>query len=109
MLEANVLPRTASELPRVDESFHEYLVALSANAYIREFLDRQGRYYRLLFRWEDQDRSVAVQTVRQHRQILQAILNRDQSAAAKALSHHILNNHPILSQIPAALDGDSPA
>jgi DNA-binding GntR family transcriptional regulator len=100
MLDANVLPDSPSGSPQVDESFHEYLIGLSGNVYIKDFLDRQGRYYQLLFRWEDQARAVAIQTVRQHRQILEAILAHDWPVARKALSHHILNNHPILSQIP---------
>jgi DNA-binding GntR family transcriptional regulator len=83
----------------VDESLHEYLISTADNAYIRDFFDRQGRYYRLLFQWEDHDRSVAIETMRQHREVLTALLEKNWSAARKALSHHIRDNHPILGQV----------
>jgi len=99
MLEANTVPSNPDEPPRIDESLHTYLIQLSRNAYIKDFFERQGRYYDLLFKWEDHDRETAIETVRQHRDILTHLLNRDQSAAEKSLSSHILNNHPILTQI----------
>lgn len=99
MLDANVLPATDAESPRVDESLHDYLVTTAGNEYIKEFLERQGRYYRLLFKWEDHDRATAIETVRQHREILTALLQKKWSAARKALSHHNLDNHPILSHV----------
>lgn len=101
MLDANVFPATAEELPQVDESLHAYLIMLSGNTYIKDFFARQGRYYELLFYWEDHDRETAIETVRQHREILNHLLNRNEPAAREALSYHILNNHPILTQIPA--------
>ena len=82
----------------VDESLHEYLIATAGNAYIKDFFDRQGRYYWLLFEWEDHDHAVAIETMRQHHEILTALMKKNWSAARKALSHHILDNHPILSR-----------
>jgi len=99
MLDANTLPATAADSPCIDESLHDYLVATSRNEYIKDFLERQGRYYRLLFQWEDHDRETAIATVRQHREILTALLNKKWIAARKALSHHILYNHPMLNRI----------
>ncbi|QDT53739.1 putative HTH-type transcriptional regulator YjjM [Caulifigura coniformis] len=99
MLAANVLPTTPDELPRIDESLHSYLIDLSGNAYIKDFFARQGRYYGLLFQWEDHDREAAIETVKQHRKILTNLLNRDMRAAQVSLSYHIVNNHPILSRI----------
>lgn len=101
MLEGNQLPRFPGDPPRIDESLHEYIVLKSSNAYIRDFFERQGRYYRLLFEWEDHDLAAALETVRQHREILAALVAGDWPAARHALSHHILNNHPILSQVAA--------
>jgi len=101
MLEANVFPTTAEEAPRIDESLHSYLIELSGNAYIKDFFARQGRYYALLFSWEDRDRKAALETVSQHHEILTGLLKRDLKTAQAALSYHILNNHPILSQIVA--------
>lgn len=103
ILNANSLPESAEVRPHVDESLHDYLIAAAGNAYIRDFFERQGRYHRLLFQWEDHDRAAAIETIRQHREILTALLMKNWSAARKELSHHILNNHPILSRI----DGSS--
>lgn len=99
MLDLNVPPATAGAPLRVDETLHEYLITTADNPYIRDFFDRQGRYYWLLFEWEDRDRGVALETMRQHHEILTALLNKNWSAASKALSHHILDNHPVLSQV----------
>ena len=100
MLDANRLPATDDEPPRIDETLHEYLIDLSGNAYLRDFFERQGRYYRMLFEWEDHDRATAIETARQHREILSALLREDWPGAREALSKHILENHPILSQMP---------
>ncbi len=98
MLDTNHLPTTSCDKPQVDESLHQYLIVKAGNSYIRDFFERQGRYYRLLFRWEDHEPAVALETIRQHRCILEALLEKDWSTAKKALSHHILNNHPILGK-----------
>lgn len=99
MLDLNVPSSSAETSLVVDESLHEYLISTAGNTYIQDFFDRQGRYYRLLFEWEDHDGAVAIETMRQHRQILTALLEKKWSAARKALSHHILDNHPILGQV----------
>jgi DNA-binding GntR family transcriptional regulator len=99
MLDLNVPPAASGVSLSVDESLHEYLISTAGNAYIKDFFDRQGRYYRLLFEWEDHDGTVAIATMRQHHDILTALVQKNWSAARKALSHHILDNHPILSQI----------
>ena len=99
LLEMNDPSTAKSSSPLVDESLHEYLISTAANPYINDFFTRQGRYYRLLFQWEDRDDAIALETLRQHQEILTALLKRKWSAARKALSHHILNNHPILSHV----------
>lgn len=98
MLDMNVPSALMGASLSVDESLHEYLISTADNAYITDFFARQGRYYRLLFEWEDHDHAVAVETMRQHHEILTALLNKNWSAAKKALSYHILDNHPILGQ-----------
>lgn len=99
MLEANAIPESADTAPAIDESLHEYIIATADNVYIQDFFERQGRYYRLLFDWEDHDYQTAVETVRQHREILLALLNNDLSTAQDKLSHHILHNHPLLDRL----------
>jgi DNA-binding GntR family transcriptional regulator len=99
MLDVSVPPESAGTKLSVDESLHEYLISTADNTYITEFVARQGRYYRRLFEWEDLDHDVAIETMRQHHEILTALVEKNWSAARKALSHHILNNHPILGQV----------
>jgi len=99
MLELNASPVPANNSLTVDESLHEYLISTAGNTYIKDFFARQGRYYRLLFEWEDRDDAVAIETMRQHHEILTALVEKNWSAARKALSHHILDNHPILSHV----------
>ena len=99
MLDFNVPPESADTPFTVDESLHEYLIATAGNSYITDFFARQGRFYRLLFEWEDHDDAVAIETMRQHHEILTALLKKNWSAASRALSQHVLENHPILSQV----------
>ncbi|EMI21016.1 GntR family transcriptional regulator [Rhodopirellula maiorica SM1] len=107
MLEANTQPSSSPTAPpRIDESLHSYLIEASQNVYIREFFERQGRYYRLLFEWEDRDRSTALETARQHREILAALLNQDWARARQELSYHIRDHHPVFSQIAQAVNSN---
>ncbi len=99
MLRCNRLPRRRGEHPRVDESLHAYLVEKAGNPYIDDFFRRHGPYYAVLFHWEDHDRRIALQTVRQHRAILRALLERNRRHARRLLAHHIRHNHPILGRL----------
>ena len=42
MLDANTLPQTDDDWPKIDESFHRYLVMTAGNQYLTDFVDRQG-------------------------------------------------------------------
>lgn len=99
MLNGNQLPKSDDEQPLIDNSLHAYLIDKADNYYIRDFFERHGRYYEILFDWEDEDRDAAIEAVRQHREILEALLLRDWKTARKALSVHIRSNHPVLSRI----------
>src|SRR5262249_18727922 len=74
ILNANSLPDSPEAQPHVDESLHDYIIDTADNSYIRDFFERHGRYHRLLFQWEDHDRAAAIETIRQHREILTALL-----------------------------------
>ena len=102
ILALNRQPASANAPLKIDESLHEYLIEKSQNPYIREFFERQGRYYRILFRWEDHDRQAAIDTIDQHREILSALLAQQWEEARRALSHHIRCNHPILSTVTSS-------
>ncbi len=99
MLDGNSLPEPNNEKPLVDNSIHSYLINKAGNIYFKDFFERQGKYYDILFDWEEQDQEIAIQTVNQHRAILNALLKKDYVKARKALSFHIHNNHPILGKI----------
>ena len=99
MLNGNILPRTKNDLPRIDNSLHEYLIEKAGNFYIKDFFQRHGKYYFILFDWEELDRKAAIETVEQHQAILQALIDQNWPAAREALSFHIHNNHPVLNKI----------
>jgi DNA-binding GntR family transcriptional regulator len=100
ILDGNVVPESPNEPLRSDDSLHEYLITTANNSYIRDFFERHGRYYLQFFNWEgSNNRATAIEAIRQHRQILKAMLAKNWSEARKALSHHILHNHPILNEV----------
>ena len=99
ILDRNRFSRQNGNRLIVDESLHDYLISTAENKYIEDFFDRQGRYYKLLFEWEDHDQAVAKETMRQHREIVSALLEKNWATARKLLSQHILDNHPILGQV----------
>jgi DNA-binding GntR family transcriptional regulator len=104
ILDRNVLPKTPGEKPQVDDSFHRYIIEQAGNHCITDFFERHGRYFEILFLWESKHGDVEkdCETVRQHRQILEAILQQDWPAAKAALSWHIRWNYPLLIKIVAS-------
>jgi DNA-binding GntR family transcriptional regulator len=103
MLDGNLEPSGEDGPVEIDNSIHRYLLGIAGNPYICDFFARHSQYYDLLFDWEGQDRATAIATVRQHRKILSALLAKDWLSARNSLSHHIRENHPILSQIEPLL------
>ncbi len=96
ILDGNHLPETATDEPLIDDSLHQYIIRKADNRYIADFFQRHGLYFSLLFDWEALDRETKIQTVRQHRDILDAILRKDWPLAESALEFHIQHNHPLL-------------
>ncbi len=105
LLELNSVPSAQNGVGEIDESMHAYLIKSAGNTYISDFFKHQGQYFDVLFRWEDKDQKVAMETLRQHRAVLEALLNKDWREARKALAFHIRDNHPILSKITASGKG----
>jgi DNA-binding GntR family transcriptional regulator len=85
--------------PQIDDGFHAWIVEAAGNRYIRDILTRFGRYYRFLFEWEAADRAAGMQTVQQHRRILEAILQGDMPRARAALEAHLRYEHPLLKRV----------
>lgn len=99
ILDRNQLPASPGEPPANDNSLHAYIIERAGNPYISDFFERHGRYYSILFHWEDQNEAAATQAVEQHRQILSAILRKDWESARSLLAWHIRSNHPVLHKI----------
>lgn len=98
-LKANLVPTTKRQWPKIDHSLHGYIIDKSQNPYIKDFFVRHGRYFEILFDWEDDDRETAVETALRHRQILEAMLRRDRETAREALTRDIRCGHPKLSRL----------
>jgi DNA-binding GntR family transcriptional regulator len=97
-LARNRLPAAGGH-PEMDNSLHAYIIENARNRYIRDFFEHYGKYYEVLFAWEDCDHDSAVLAVRQHRAILKALLKKDWPAARRAMTDHIRNNHAFLKSI----------
>jgi len=100
MLDGHIL-REGSQWSDVDNHLHRYFVEIADNKYITDFFSRNGSYYALLFKWEDDDPTLNKQACLQHREILQAILDGDRQHACRALAYHIqANRHVLLTRDP---------
>lgn len=99
ILAGNVPAATSRGQARIDNSLHAYFIEESRNKYLKDFFDRHGPYFQLLFEWEDQDRRAANEAAIQHRDILEGILADDRQRATLALEHHIRSNHPVLRDL----------
>lgn len=99
MHDGNIPAKNSQDFPVIDDRIHNYIIKKADNFYILDFFNRHAPFFRILFEWEGENRDAAVEAVQQHREILTAIINRDRKKAAKALSHHIQCNHPVLDRI----------
>jgi len=99
MLDNNRLPSAKEEEPAIDNSLHAYFIDKADNFYIKDFFERHGSYFSMIFRKEAKDRDAAIGTAQDHQAVLIALLNKDWRGAHKALSRHIRFNHPVLSNI----------
>jgi DNA-binding GntR family transcriptional regulator len=99
LIDLHHLPTATDDPPRSDNSLHDYLIEKAGNRYIADFFERHGKFFFALFLWEGLDRKAAIQTVREHLAILNALLRRDRPAAERALSEHIRNNHSLLRDL----------
>jgi len=96
LLDQNRLPESPADEPLSDDSLHQYIIQKADNRYLANFFKRHSKYFALLFNWEVLDRETRIQTARQHRDILEAILCKDWPLAESALQFHIRHNHPLL-------------
>jgi DNA-binding GntR family transcriptional regulator len=84
---------------KIDNSLHQYLLELAGNPYLDDFFQRHGKYYSILFEWEGGNENAAIQAVRQHHAIIDALIDEDWALARTELSEHLRTNHPVLQEI----------
>jgi DNA-binding GntR family transcriptional regulator len=99
MIDGNIPAQSPDDFPTIDNRLHNYIIERSESFYIKDFFKRHAPFFKILFEWEGEDRDAAIETVKQHHDILKALLNRDKPTAAAALSNHILNNHLVLENL----------
>lgn len=99
MLDHNLLPSSKQDEPMIDNSLHAYFIDKAGNFYIKDFFERHGSYFSMIFKKEAKDRNAALEATNDHREILSALLNQQWQVAHKALSRHIRFNHPVLTKI----------
>ena len=85
--------------PRLDNNVHRYLVEKAGNAYIRDFFERHGSYYTTLFDYAAPETHVVAEMARQHREILQALIDKDWPRARRTLAAHIRAQQPIVEDL----------
>jgi DNA-binding GntR family transcriptional regulator len=89
----------------VDNALHAYFVEKSGNRYIKEFFDRHGKYLELLLIYQAEHPSIhglRKQAIREHREVLVALLRGDLAGAKLALEAHIRSPLPALMLAVAA-------
>lgn len=90
--------RSSEELVRLDEIFHQKLMALSRNQEMARVLENVNARIQY-FRWVDMDTRRS-QTQGEHRKIVEAIKARDAEVAVQLMDAHITKR---LDQITAAI------
>ncbi len=104
LLEPEVLKKIlAGNVPeenKSDNSLHNYMIEKSGNRYIKDFFEHYGKYYEILFLFEDMDRPSASLAASQHRNIINALLEQNWYQAKYYLSEHIHTNHKVLNTKP---------
>jgi DNA-binding GntR family transcriptional regulator len=80
--------RSSIELVELDESFHERLMAMSANAEMLRVLRNVNARIRFV-RWIDMDRINRANTQAEHRAVLHALKGRDEGTCVYVLERHI--------------------
>ncbi len=99
----------AGEESRLNNDLHGYLIEKAGNPYLRDFFDRHGAYYTSIFDFAAPETHHIDQMARQHRAILEALLQQDWPRAKRELSAHIRAQRPIIRELMAQIPGRVPA
>ena len=104
MLEGNA-PSTND----LDNRLHKYLIEKAGNTYIREFFERNGVYYSLLFDFAAPEAAVVKEMAKQHIEILDHLLGKRWGAARQALAKHIQAQRPVVASLMKRIQSESDA
>ncbi|WP_168442403.1 GntR family transcriptional regulator [Pontiella desulfatans] len=85
--------------PRIDDSLHAYLIKRSGNRFIMGFFDQHGAYHAALLNYASLAGSFLAEMSEQHRDILQALLDRDFAKARRNLRRHIRSQRPNVAHL----------
>lgn len=90
---------TSGTAPRVDAELHAVIVDASGNTYIRDFFRRHGAYFTTLFHYAARGSSITAGMARQHRRILEAMLEGRWKRARGELARHIQAQRPAMRRM----------
>ena len=95
--------------PKLDNRLHEYLITESGNRFIREFFSQPiALHYQALLDHAAPATAVVAQMAKQHREILQALIDEDLPGARKATTKHIRSQQEVVRQLmDRAAGGDT--
>lgn len=106
MLAGNPVPETGKPM-QLDNRIHAYLIEKAGNFYLRDFFERHGEYYMLLFEHAALGAKVVAEMAEQHRALLYALIEKDWDGAQQALVRHIRSQLPVMHKLLAALAAEA--
>lgn len=93
----------AGAAAQVDTELHPYLIETCGNRFIQDFFRRHGAYYTTLFYYAALGAPAVSEMARQHREILEDLLDRRWERARAALAMHIRDQAPVMKRMMARL------
>lgn len=106
MLAGNPVPEKGKPI-QLDNRIHAYLIEKAGNFYLRDFFERHGEHYMLLFEQAALEARVVAEMAEQHRAILHALIDQDWGRAQQALVHHIRSQLPVMHKLLAEMAAES--
>lgn len=106
MLAGNPVPATGQPI-QLDNRIHAYLIEKAGNFYLRDFFERHGEYYMLLFEHAALGAKVVAEMAEQHRALLHALIDKDWDGAQQALVRHIRSQLPVMHKLLAAMAAET--
>lgn len=96
-------PGGGREPARVDTELHAYLLERCGNRFIQDFFRRHGAYFTTIFYYAALAPATAPTMARQHREILDALIEGRWEKARAALARHIRAQAPAVRRMMARL------